>query len=100
MRPLGFALSSVVRLREAKTPDALFRRPHGHHRRRLDDVLETVFHSACASNNLDSAADVLAVLEKWHERRAAKYGRDRRIESRALTAMRVGLERLTASRMS
>ena len=67
-------------------------------RRRLDDAMVAVFERACSSNDLDAAADVLALLEKWHERRAAKYGRERRIDDRALEIARAELVRLTALR--
>lgn len=57
-----------------------------------------IFERACAGNNLDAVGDVLAVLAQWHERRAAKYGRERRIDDRHLVAMRAELERLTKLR--
>jgi hypothetical protein len=60
----------------------------------------TVFDRACVGNNLDAAADVLALLEKWHERRATKYGRERRIDDRDLEVMRAELQRLTTLRTS
>ena len=59
-----------------------------------------VFERALTGNNLDGAADVLEVLEQWHERRSAKYGRERRIDDTHLSAMRTELERLTALRRS
>ena len=69
-------------------------------RRRLDDAMVAVFERALTGNNLDGAADVLEVLEQWHERRSAKYGRERRIDDTHLSAMRTELERLTALRRS
>ena len=69
-------------------------------RRRLDDAMVAVFERALTGNNLDGAADVLAVLEQWHERRAAKYGRERRIDDTHLSVMRTELKRLTALRRS
>jgi hypothetical protein len=96
MRPLGFSLSSITRLHEAPIPGSRSGRTNWPHRRRLDDALEAVFQRACATNNMDAAADVLAVLEKWHDRRTVKYGSERRIDGRVITAMRAELERLRA----
>jgi hypothetical protein len=48
-------------------------------RRRLDDHVAEIFHRACTIKDLEAAADLLALLEKWHFRRATRYGRERRI---------------------
>jgi hypothetical protein len=65
-------------------------------KRRLDDDLEEVFNRACATNDLEAAADLLVLLEKWHARRSAAYGRERRINGASLERVRKELERLTA----
>jgi hypothetical protein len=64
-------------------------------RRRLDSYLVVIFHRACASKNLDAAADLLTVLENGMRKRGARYGRERRISDAEITATHVGLERLT-----
>ena len=95
-----FRGNATTNLRPPPIPDirlALFKPVH---RRRLDDALEAVFNRACATNNLDAAADVLTVLEKWHGRRVAGYGRERRISDMKVKTMRSELVRLTASRIS
>jgi hypothetical protein len=66
-------------------------------RRRLDDTLEEIFNRACASNNLDEAADLLAVLKKWTGKRRDRCERRRR-NGRDIKAMQAELERLTALR--
>ena len=94
MSRLPFSLSRVANLHEAQVPSFRLAHPTRAYRRRLDDALEAVFQRACAANQMDAAGDVLAVLEKWHQLRAAKYGKERRIDSRAITAMRAELVRL------
>jgi hypothetical protein len=65
--------------------------------RRLDDAVEEIFNRACASNNLDEAADLLAVLKKWTGKRTSRRERRRRNGS-DIKAMQAELERLTALR--
>jgi hypothetical protein len=100
MRTFATLVGSAARLHAVAVPGArpvdFNRRP----RRRLDDSLVDIFERASASNNLDAAADILTILEKWHDRRKSKYGRERRIGDVELTAMRGGLNRLMALRTS
>ena len=100
MRPFATLVGNVVRLHAAAIPGArpvdYNRRP----RRRLDDSLVDIFERAIASNNLDAAADILTILEKWHDRRKSKYGRERRIGDVEMKAMRGDLDRLIALRTS
>ena len=100
MRPFATLVGRAARLHAAAIPGArpvdYSRRP----RRRLDDSLVDIFQRATASNNLDAAADILTVLERWHDRRKSKYGRERRIGDVELKAMRGGLDRLIALRTS
>jgi len=37
---------------------------------------------------LDATADILTVIEKWHDRRKSKYGRERWIGDVEMKAMR------------
>ena len=100
MRTFGFRGNTTTNLRPPPIPDirlALFKPVH---RRRLDDAMISIFEQACAGNNLDAAAEVLTVLETWHERRSARYGSERRIDDRHLIAMRSELARLVALRVS
>jgi hypothetical protein len=63
-------------------------------KRRLDDDIEEVFNRACATNDLEAAGDLLALLEKWYARRSASYGRERRISGANLARTRRELDRL------
>jgi hypothetical protein len=74
--------------------------PVGRLRRRLDDLLADIFARAVATNDLEGAADLLAILENWHRRRKAHYGRGRRVDGADLKTMRANLDRLTAQRKS
>jgi hypothetical protein len=98
MRMYGFRPAVAPNLRPPQTPDLRLAISKPSQRRRLDDAMVAVFERALGANNLDGAADVLEVLELWHERRAARYGRERRIDNKHLVVMRAELERVTALR--
>ena len=59
-------------------------------RRCLDDALAMVFDRSCATNNLDAAVDLLAVLEKWHDKRKRQYGCERLTSVAHIKVMRDG----------
>ena len=94
MRTFGFLVNRSSGLHEVRIPGARLARVNQSLKRRLDDDLEEVFNRACAANDLEAAGDLLTVLEKWHARRAASYGRERRINSASLDRARKDLERL------
>ena len=95
MRTFGFMVKKSASLHEVRIPTARLARVNQSLKRRLDDDVEEVFHRACATNDLESASDLLALLEKWHARRSASYGRERRISGANLQRARKELERLT-----
>jgi hypothetical protein len=66
-------------------------------RRRLSDRVEDVFQEACMSGDLDTAEELLRVLEAMHARRQALVG-DRRISSADLVRAREDLARRKADR--
>jgi hypothetical protein len=82
-------------LHEVRIPGSRLARVNQSLKRRLDDDVEEVFHRACATNDLLAATDLLALLEKWHARRSASYGRERRISGAGVLRARKELERLT-----
>ena len=94
MRRFGFLVNRPG-LHEVQIPGSRIARVNQALKRRLDDDVEEVFNRACASNDLEAAQDLLVLLEKWHARRAASYGRERRISGAALNRARKELERLT-----
>ena len=98
MRTFGFLINKNSSLHEARIPGARMARLNQSLRRRLDDDVEEVFNRACTANDLEAAADLLAVLEKWHARRSASYGRERRINGASVARVRRELERLQTLR--
>src|ERR1700722_1214103 len=98
MRTFGFRSNVTTNLRAPPMPDPRSAPSRSTYHRRLDDAMVAIFERACTGNNLDAAAEVLTVLETWHERRSARYGSERRIDDTHLVGMRAALERLTALR--
>jgi hypothetical protein len=100
MKAFGFLVHKQSSLHEPQIPGSRLARVNQSLKRRLDDDIEDVFSRACATNDLEAAADLLAVLEKWHARRSASYGRERRITGIALQHARRELDRLRALQLS
>jgi hypothetical protein len=94
MRTFGF-IGNKAHPHEVRIPGARLARMNQSLKRRLDDDVEEVFSRACATNDLEAAADLLMLLEKWHARRSANYGRERRISGANLLRARKELERLS-----
>lgn len=96
-RTIRFFASIVrpgIRISGPDIPGARLSRVNQSRRRRLDDDAEDLFHRACMAKDLEAAADMLAVLEKWHARRLAGHGRDQRIDDAPLQRARRELDRL------
>ena len=66
-------------------------------RRRMEDLIETVYTKARAVNDLELAADLLTLLEKWLTRRVAVAGRERRTDRATLQRVRRELQKLSRS---
>jgi len=96
MRTFGFLVPKSSSLHEINIPGARLARVNQSLKRRLDDDVEEVFNRACATNDLEAATDLLVLLEKWHARRSASYGRERRISGASLLRARKELDRLNA----
>jgi hypothetical protein len=94
MKAFGIWIKTSA-LSEIHIPGSRLARVNQFRRRRLDDDVEDLFNRACANNDLGSAADLLALLEKWHARRSAGYGSERRISGAALFRARRELDRLS-----
>jgi len=94
MRTFGFLVNKSTSLHEVHIPGARLARVNQSLKRRLDDDVEEVFHRACATNDLEAASDLLVLLEKWHARRSASYGRERRLSGASLQRARKELDRL------
>ena len=97
MRGHGFLFNDNISFSAPRAPNTMGQRQTGTPKRRLDDDIEAIFIRACSANNVEAAADLLTVMEKWHIRRLKKYGRERRINATDLQAARRKLERLAAA---
>ena len=95
MKPTKFLIRTGANLHAPPNPAGRLVHSNRPPQRRLEDHLASVFYRACASNDTEGAADVLAVLEKWHAKRLAKNERARRNDSE-IKAMRAELGRITA----
>jgi hypothetical protein len=98
MRRLGFLLNFSSKVTVRPMPPVPSARVSHYFRRRLNDGVERLFEEACTANNLSAAADLIALLEKWHTSRAANQGGERRIGDATLRRVRHKLERLSAMR--
>ncbi len=92
MRTFGFVGSKIARTDQVQTADSRLAGVNLSPGRRLDDSIKQIFNRACATNNLEAAADLLTLLEKWHARRQANYGRERRINGDDLERARKELK--------
>ncbi len=66
-------------------------------RRRLSDRVTDVFYEACVGGDLETAEELLAVLEAMHERRQAAMS-DRRIGNSEIVQAREALNERKAER--
>ena len=68
-------------------------------RRRLTDRVEDLFHDACSAGDLDTAEEVLAILENMQNRREGA-GTDRRMANEFFSAAREELARRRLAKRS
>ncbi len=93
MRRISTFVGRIAGLAEPTVPHARLERVNQALRRRLDDAVEEVFTRACLTGDLDTAADLLAVLKNMHARRQQRVGRDRRLNDTIIQAATQELER-------
>jgi len=97
-RRLAFLVNGSSALSEARIPDANLAPVNQSVRRRLIDDIEAISKRACAANEIEAAADLLTLLEKWHTRRPERPARDRRLHNADLRRIRGELDRLRTLR--
>ncbi len=97
LKNFGFILGRSSNFRAPAIPVNRLDRVNSSLKRRLDDDIEEVFSRALAGNDLESASDLLALMEKWHVRRQIRYGRERRISGAGVQRARRELDKLTAA---
>ena len=93
------SVEKKVGISEQRIPDNKLARVTQSFQRRLDDDIEAVLNCACISNNLEAATELLALFEKWQERRQMAHSPERRINDDAIPArpMRSGVARGSGS---
>jgi hypothetical protein len=88
MPRLSTLISRMTGMSEPRVPQERLERVNTAFRRRLDDAVEDVFSRACLSGDLQTATELLAVLENMHQRRQVAVGHDRRLSDTTLMRAR------------
>jgi hypothetical protein len=85
-------ISRAAHLQSPPIPADRFSQVRRSLRRRIDDAVEDVFQRACLTGDLDTAEELLAVLESMRARRISMYGRNRRINDDDIVRLRTELQ--------
>jgi hypothetical protein len=93
MRPFGSLIDKAVQLRKPEIPDRRLERVNPPVMGRLDEGVMELFDHACVSGELESAADLLALMEKWQTGRAYPDEQQQRMGGVHVKRMRGELER-------
>ena len=97
MRLFGFSFGKEPDTADLPLPRARLTRVTAH-RRRVEDDIEVAFHRALTTEQLDAAADILALLETWDARRVDEGVLERRVNALDLEVLRAELAGLRKSR--
>jgi hypothetical protein len=93
MRPFCISIEKAVKFREPPIPEARLDRVLSHTEHRLSDGINELFDYACITSDLKAAADLVALMEKWHTQRTYKDYEQRRLVVIQLKRMRGELDR-------
>ena len=93
MRPFGTLIDQTIKFREPTIPGSRLERVNPPVTHRLDEGIADLFNDACIINDLDAAADLVGLLEKWHARRSYGDEQQRRVDGVHLKRMHGELER-------
>lgn len=93
MRPFGSLIDRTIQLSQPPIPDPRLERVNPPVMIALDEGITELFDRACVSGELDAAADLLALLERWQARRAYANDQQRRLAGVHLRRMHGELER-------
>ena len=93
MRPFGTLIDKTIKFREPTIPGTRLDRANPSATNRLGEGIADLFHAACIVNDLDTAADLVALMEKWHARHWHGDEQKRRIGGVHVARMRGELER-------
>jgi hypothetical protein len=93
MRPFGTLIQKTIKFREPTVPGARLERANPPVTHRLVEGVAELFRDACLINDMDAAADLVVVLEKWHARRSYENEQQHRAAGMILKRMHGELER-------
>jgi hypothetical protein len=93
MRPFGSIIDKAIQLRKPPIPDPRLERVNPPVMSRLDEGIMELFDQACVTGELEAAAELLALMEKWQARRAYPDEQQRRMGGVHLKRMHGELER-------
>ena len=93
MRPFGSLIDKAIQLSKPPIPAPRLARVNPPVMSRLDEGLTELFDHACITGELEVAADLLALLERWRARRTYADEQRRQMAGVHLKRMRGELER-------
>jgi hypothetical protein len=93
MRPFGSLIDKAVQLSKPPIPDPRLARVNPPVMSRLDEGIAELFDHTCITGELETAADLLALLERWQARRTYADEQQRRMADLQLKRMRGELDR-------
>jgi hypothetical protein len=93
MAHFGSLIDKTFKAREPQVPSARLERVNPPVTNRLDEWGAELFDYACSAGELESAAELLALLEKWHARRDHADEQHRKTGAIRLKRMTGELER-------
>jgi len=93
MRSFGSLIERAAKFREPVIPGARLERARPPAVNKLDEGIAELFDYACITSDLEAAADLMALLEKWHEQRPYDDEEQRRTVGICLKRMHGELDR-------
>lgn len=93
MRPFGTLIQKTLQFREPPIPGTRLDRVTPRAAFPMDEGIKELFDYACITKDLDAAADLVALLERWHARRRYADHEQRRFVVIQLKRMRGELDR-------
>jgi hypothetical protein len=97
MRPLALLIEKA-RMRDPGIPDSRLNRAQPGQLHRLDEGIAELFEHACITGDLESATDLVVLMEKWEPRHTEGDDELRRATDVRLKRMRAELVRCYVSK--
>lgn len=93
MRSFAFLVEKIGAFREPAVPDERLSRANPSGTQLIDEAIKSAFDLACMNDDLDAAADLLALIQKRHTVRAHADAEARRVGGYYVRRMRGELDR-------